>query len=98
MKKTFIQGKLLRTIKSTNKHVYMPPKYPIKEWNVYERFNLDLDRTTNMQEAYNRKLQSCNYSGSHPTLYTLTTLLLNFNQQMLNLMKKHITAGIPTKK
>lgn len=59
---------------------------------------MDLERTTNMQEAFNRKLQCCNYSGDHPSIYALSSLLLNVNEQIQHSMDKHITAGLPEKK
>ena len=41
---TFVRGPLLRIIYRSGKEVYSPPKYSIKEWNVYE----EIDRTSNV--------------------------------------------------
>ena len=48
--RTYIRGRCLRQGVRSDKHVYTRPKYAIEEWNVFVRFEIDLERTTNMQE------------------------------------------------
>lgn len=93
---TFVRGKCIRVTRG--KPVYSGPKYNISEWNVFCRFDTDLESTTNVQEAMNYKLQSCNHSGDHPTLFRLATLLLDFNSRVCHQMEQHIIAGAPKKK
>ena len=92
---TFIRGKCVRRVERFNKHIYAKSKYPVDEWNVFHRLNDDLERTTNMQEACNRKLQACNFSGDHLTIFKLTSLLLDFNQRSTHNILSHITQGAP---
>ena len=73
-------------------------RYESNEWNGYSRFEDDLARTTNIAEAFHRKLQCSNFNGDHPTLFQLGLLLLDINQRSCHLMKQHITAGAPPKK
>lgn len=95
---TFIRGKCIRQIARTNKSVYAKSRYSINEWNIYNRFENDLTHTSNMQEARNRQLQACNFHGDHPTVYKLTTLLLDYNQRMIHNMESHIISGMPNPK
>ena len=89
--KTFIRGKLLRETR-TEKSVYNKPLYESCEWNVYSRFEEDLARTTNIAEAFHRKLQCCNYNGDHPTLFQLGKLLLDINLRHCHQMMQHTCA------
>ena len=95
---TFIRGKELRTMVRTGKVVYAPARYTLNEWNVYAHFEEDLERTTNSQEALNRRLQCCNFNGDHPTLFRLASLLMNFSQRVTHHMQQHIIEGAPMPK
>lgn len=92
---TFIRGRCVRIVNKGDKHIYGKPKYSVAEWNVYNRFEDDLDRTTNAQEAFNRMLQCCNFHGDHPSVYRLSTLLLDVNQRICHQMEEHIIKGAP---
>jgi len=95
---TFVRGKLLRTVAHGRKDIYGGPRYAVLEWNVFNRFEHDLERTSNMMESTNRQLQACNIHGNHPTLYRLKTLLLDYNQRMVHKMEDYITRGAPEPK
>lgn len=95
--KTFVRGTIIRTVKN-GKTIYRKPKYNISEWNVFKRFEDDLERTTNIQESLNNRLQFCNYAGNHPTLFQLSKLLLDYHQRTVHTMNQHIIAGMPERK
>ena len=61
----------------------------IKEWNVYE----EIDRTSNVCEAFNRRIKCFNFKGDHPSMNSLISLLLRIHQQ-----QEHIAKGCPPKK
>lgn len=94
----YISGQEIRTIKSTGKKICSPPKYHPSEWSVFDRLETDIERTTNMQEAFHRKLQSSNLHGDHPTIPKLIMTLLDMNQRISHNMNTHLTAGAPPPK
>ena len=98
LRPTFVRGKCLRYITRTDKFIYANPRYAVSEWNVYTRFEEQLEQTTNIAEAHHRRIQACNVYGDHPSLWKLASLLLDVNQRASHAMTQHITEGAPAKK
>ena len=92
---TFIRGKCIRHIARLNKSTYSKPKYEIREWNLFTRFKTEIELTTNVQESINHRLSCCTYHGSHPSLYNLAKLLIDFDQRNSHFMTSHIVNGLP---
>jgi hypothetical protein len=92
---TFIRGKCIRHIPRLNKSIYGNPKYQLSEWNLFTRFGSEIETTTNVQESINHRLSCCNHNGSHPSLFKLAQLLMDFDQRNEHFMNCYIVNGMP---
>ncbi len=76
---TFIRGKVIRIYRN-GKVVYGNAKYCIDQWNIFSRFDEELEHATNFAEVFNNRLQVCNIYGDHPEINKLAILLIDTNQ------------------
>ena len=71
--------------------------YEITEWNVFSRFEEDLDRTTNCQEGYHNHLRIV-AGHSHLNIRQLVKLLIEENICTENKARQHLINGLPAVK